>query len=125
MNWNQVIFPSLHHGKEGWLRHQENFAQRPKQKQPGWFSVCSQSENHPGLASAEASRNFIDRSASPPCSDARRGINFGIRIGLVVLLIIVAGVDTYGQQQQTVSPVKSMPLIGGVYWVGGGAGGNA
>src|SRR2546425_9546719 len=36
--------------------------------------LFSQSENHPGLASAEASRHFIDRSATPPCGDARRGI---------------------------------------------------
>ena|ERR1041385_8101669 len=27
----------------------------------------------PALRSAEASRYFIDRSATPPCSDARRG----------------------------------------------------
>jgi len=23
MNWNQALFPSLHHRKEGWLRHQK------------------------------------------------------------------------------------------------------
>ena len=38
MNWNHALFPSLHHRKEGWLRHQENFAQPPKRTQPGWFS---------------------------------------------------------------------------------------
>ena len=27
----------------------------------------------PALRAAEASRNFIDRSATPPCGDARRG----------------------------------------------------
>src|SRR5438552_19119309 len=27
-----------HHRKEGWLRHQENFAKPPKQMQPGGFS---------------------------------------------------------------------------------------
>jgi hypothetical protein len=32
------LFPSLHHRKEGWLRHQENIAKPPKLKQPGWFS---------------------------------------------------------------------------------------
>src|SRR5499425_3124130 len=32
------IVNSLHHRKEGWLRHQENFAKPPKQTQPGWFS---------------------------------------------------------------------------------------
>jgi hypothetical protein len=43
-------FPSLHHRKEGWLRHQENVAQHPKTAQPGWFSTLFSSENHPGLA---------------------------------------------------------------------------
>ena len=38
MNWNQALFPSLHHRKEGWLRHQKNFAQPQNQTQPGWFS---------------------------------------------------------------------------------------
>jgi hypothetical protein len=28
----------LHHGKEGWLRHQENVAQPPNLTQTGWFS---------------------------------------------------------------------------------------
>src|SRR5262249_43409279 len=43
-------FPSLHHPKEGWLRHQENFAKPPKPTQPGWSSFCSRSENHPVCA---------------------------------------------------------------------------
>src|SRR5262249_39914816 len=45
-----ALFPSLHQRKEGWLRHQENVAKPPKLTQPGWFSFCSQSENHPDLA---------------------------------------------------------------------------
>src|SRR5205823_8621689 len=75
MNWNQGRFPSLHHRKEGWLRHQENVAQQPKPTQPGWFSFCFQSENHPVRANAEASRYFLDRTATPPCGDARRGVS--------------------------------------------------
>src|SRR5205085_7163538 len=74
-NWNQGRFPSLHHRKEGWLRHQENVAQQPKPTQPGWFSFCFQSENHPVRANAEASRYFLDRTATPPCGDARRGVS--------------------------------------------------
>jgi len=31
-------FPSLHHRKEGRLRHQENIAKPLKLTQPGWFS---------------------------------------------------------------------------------------
>src|SRR5207245_2742034 len=38
------------------------------------FLFCCQLENHPGLAAADASRHFIDRSATPPCGGARRGI---------------------------------------------------
>src|SRR5438105_10778914 len=75
MNWNQGRFPSLHHRKEGWLRHQENVAQQPKPTQPGWFSFCFRSENHPVRANAEASRYFLDRTATPPCGDARRGVS--------------------------------------------------
>src|SRR5439155_7532132 len=66
--------PSLHHRKEGWLRHQENFAQPPKLTQPGWFSFCSYRKTTPASRSAEASQSFFDRSATPPCGDARRGI---------------------------------------------------
>src|SRR5439155_12913461 len=74
MNWNQALFPSLHDRKEGWLRHQENFAQPPKLTQPGWFSFCSYRKTTPASRSAEASQSFFDRSATPPCGDARRGI---------------------------------------------------
>src|SRR5438093_152607 len=72
--WNRAFFPSLHHRKEGWLRHQENFAQPPKLTQPGWFSFCSHRKTTPASRSAEASQYFFDRSATPPCGDARRGI---------------------------------------------------
>src|SRR5215813_2703899 len=44
------LFPSLHHRKEGCLRHQENFAKPPKWTQTGWFSFRARSENHPVLA---------------------------------------------------------------------------
>src|SRR5215471_5479021 len=80
------VFPSLHHRKEGWLRHQENIAKppakrkrdsaQPKEKptQPGWFSTRIHRKTTPASRSADASRYFIDRSATPPCSDARRGL---------------------------------------------------
>src|SRR6266487_2659938 len=74
INSNQAQFPSLHHRKEAWLRHQENFAQPPKLTQPGWFSFCSHRKTTPAARSAEASQSFFDRSATPPCGDARRGI---------------------------------------------------
>src|SRR6266446_10607485 len=73
-NWNLARFPSLHHRKEGCLRHQKNFAKPPKLTQTGWFSFCSHRKTSPSSRSADASRYFLDRSATPPCGDARRGV---------------------------------------------------
>src|SRR2546427_13240479 len=73
-NWTLARFPSLHHRKEGCLRHQENFAKPPKLTQTGWFSFCSHRKTTPSSRSADASRYFLDRSATPPCGDARRGV---------------------------------------------------
>jgi hypothetical protein len=42
--------------------------------QPGWFSLLFLSENHPGLAMRMLRGIFLDRSATPPCGDARRGL---------------------------------------------------
>ena|SRR5215510_12202488 len=69
------LFPSLHHRKEGWLRHQENFAKPPKLTQPRWFSFCAHRKTSPPSRSADAARNFISRSSTPPCFDARRGLS--------------------------------------------------
>src|SRR3989441_11098226 len=64
-----MLLPSLHHRKEGCLRHQENFAKPPKLTQTGWFSFCSHRKTTPSSRSADASRYFFDRSATPPCGD--------------------------------------------------------
>src|SRR5213596_652790 len=54
--------------KEGWLRHQENVAKLPKLTQPEWFSfVFLNRKTTPASRSADASRHFIDCSATPPC----------------------------------------------------------
>jgi hypothetical protein len=84
-----VKFPSLHHRKEGWLRHKENVAQPPKRTQPGWFTFWFAIGKPPrpllklragALAlrdeQKDASRYFLTRAATPPCGDARRGIGF-------------------------------------------------
>src|SRR5439155_12722041 len=54
--------------------------------QTGWFSFCSLRKTTPSSLeaarwracaprrSADASRYFFDRSATPPCGDARRGV---------------------------------------------------
>src|SRR5258705_11564584 len=52
----------------------KNVAQRPKRTQPGWFSFCIHRKTTPASRSAEASRYLLDRSATPPCGDARRGM---------------------------------------------------
>ena len=49
---DQALCPSLHHRKEGWLRHQVNFAQPPKLTQPGWFSFCSHRKTTPASRSS-------------------------------------------------------------------------
>src|SRR5437879_11605301 len=73
-----VPFPSLHHRK-GWLRHQRNFAKPPAKRQrdsaqpqvkltqPGWFSIGFIRKTTPASRSADASRYFPERSATPPC----------------------------------------------------------
>src|SRR5438552_18525383 len=83
-NWNLARFPSLHHRKEGCLRHQENLAKPPKLTQTGWFSFCSHRKTTPSSIeaarwracaprrSADASQYFLDRSSTPPRGDARR-----------------------------------------------------
>src|SRR6266699_77157 len=74
MNCSLALLPSLHYRKEGCLRHQENFAKPPKLTQTGWFSFWSHRKTTPSSRSADASRYFLDRSATPPCVDARRGV---------------------------------------------------
>src|SRR5947207_2097715 len=69
-----LLFPSLHHRKEGWLHHQENVAKPPKPMQTGWFSLRLNRKTTPSSRSEEASRYLFDRSVTPPCGDARRGM---------------------------------------------------
>jgi hypothetical protein len=38
------------------------------------FPLCSQSENHPGLAACGGFAIFFEGSAIPPCGSARRGM---------------------------------------------------
>src|SRR5439155_22946575 len=72
MNPNRArIVPSLHHRKEGWLRHQENFAKQPKQTQSGWFSFCFYRKTTPASRSVDASQYFL--IAQPPLLAAMQG----------------------------------------------------
>src|SRR5262249_51273553 len=67
------IFPSLHHRKEGWLRHQELSRSHQSRRRRGGFPAVGR-KTTPSSLSKDASQHFIDRSATPPCGAARRGI---------------------------------------------------
>src|ERR1051326_771913 len=67
-------FPSLHKARRGGCVLNKMSRSHRKDAAGVVFLFSSQSENHPGLAAADTSRHFIDRSATPPCVDARRGI---------------------------------------------------
>ena len=58
------------------MRHQENFAQPPSRRSRGGFPLVYQSENHPDFAISGCFAPSFDRSATPPCGDARRGLLF-------------------------------------------------
>jgi hypothetical protein len=75
MNRNRAKFPSLHHRKEGWLRHQENFAKPPKRRSRGGFPFVRNRKTTPSALSVDASQYYLTRAATPPCGDARRGIS--------------------------------------------------
>jgi len=56
-------FPSLHHRKEGWLRHQENFAKPPKQDAAGVvFVFVLNRKTTPAARSVDAARYFLTRA---------------------------------------------------------------
>src|SRR5438552_15735403 len=66
-NWNLARFPSLHHRKEGCLRHQENFAKPTKLTQTGWFSFCSHRKTTPAFLEAA-----LFRVSTPPKMSSNR-----------------------------------------------------
>src|SRR5262249_45480040 len=68
------IVNSLHHSKEGWLRHKSNAAKPPLLAQTVVFLACFDRKTTPVSRLADAPRHFLDRSATPPCCDARRGV---------------------------------------------------
>ena len=69
----QAIVPSLHHRKEGWLRHQKISRSHQSRRSRGGFPFCVHRKTTPASRSADASQFFLNRSATPPCGDARRG----------------------------------------------------
>src|SRR5215510_11403801 len=74
MNCSRARVPSLHHSKEGWLPHKSNVAKPPLLAQTGWFSLRVSIGKPPRPRGQRTPRYFLDRSATPPCCDARRGL---------------------------------------------------
>src|SRR5438876_11259606 len=73
--WNRASFPSLHHRKEGWLRGRIRSREATLFRADGVvFLFVLNRKTTPASRSAEASRSLFNRSATPPCGDARRGI---------------------------------------------------
>jgi len=66
--------PPCINARRGGCVIKKNFAKPPNPTQPGWFSFCSHQDTTPSSRTADASRYFLDRSATPPRSYARRGI---------------------------------------------------
>src|SRR5262245_20676964 len=66
-------FPSSHRREEGW-RHQEKGAKPPYGRRRGGVPCPSYRNTTPSSRKADATRYSLDRSATPPRGDARRGI---------------------------------------------------
>src|SRR6476646_7662447 len=64
----EKVFPSL--DKEGWPRPQENIAKPPLRERTGWFVQTTDNRRleptTPSARANEASRNLLDRAATPP-----------------------------------------------------------
>ena len=70
----EQIVPSLHHRKEGWLRHRKISRSHKADAAGVVFLFVFIRKTTPASRSVDASRCFLNRSATPPCGDARRGL---------------------------------------------------
>jgi hypothetical protein len=61
----EPIVPSLHHRKEGWLRHQKISRSHQTRRSRGGFPFCFHSENHPGLAISGCFAMFFESLGHP------------------------------------------------------------
>src|SRR5690349_8460234 len=79
MNWKRARFPSLHHRKEGRAASLKRFRAATEGDAAGVVFLldrfASIRKTTPAELPMEASRHLIDRSATPPCGDARRGMS--------------------------------------------------
>ena len=71
MRLNASVVPSLHHRKEGWMRHQEKCRAATESPQPGWFTSLSSIGKPEGKAVAKPPpplrRNGVDSPHLPAC----------------------------------------------------------
>src|SRR5262245_19364016 len=70
----ELLFPSLHHRKEGRLRHKNDFAQPPKQTQPGLvFLSAARAEKKPPRPRGQRMLRDILLIARPPLLAVTQG----------------------------------------------------
>src|SRR5437870_1714670 len=100
MNRWGVLFPSLHHRKEARAASSIKCRGATTADEVGVvYLVLLNRKTTPSSRSAEASRHLIDRSATPPCGGARRGI------------LLDSNSFTSSMTADNISPVES-PALG-------------
>src|SRR5262245_60479414 len=78
------VIPLLASPQGGVAASSKKYCEATETDAAGVVFLFCRSENHPGLAVSGGSATFINRSATPPCSDARRGIGL-IAVGSQLL----------------------------------------
>src|SRR5438093_3907815 len=75
MNWDRTAGSPLLASPQGEVAASPKKISRSHRngRSRGWY-LWFPSENHPGFAISGCFAMFLDRSATPPCGDARRGL---------------------------------------------------
>jgi hypothetical protein len=84
------VVPSLHHRKEGWLRHQKMLRSNRCGATGVVFLLIDQSENHPGLALNGCFAMFLDALGHPSLRSCKEGTtpltsNSSTRVAVVTI----------------------------------------
>src|SRR5215467_9541018 len=74
MNWNRASFPSLHNRKEGRAASSTKFCAATEAEAAGVVFLLLAIGKPPRPRVSGGFATFINRSATPPCGGARRGI---------------------------------------------------
>src|SRR5262245_62481935 len=101
-------FPSSHHREEGWRRHQEKGAKPPYGRRRGGVPCPSDRNTTPSSRKADAAQYFLDRSATPPRGDARRGIRHFENSPQLGQQCLEGGDNTSFEFIQTVPNIRSL-----------------